>query len=569
MIRLLLLVSMLLVSLPAVLQAQRPTPIPDSDAVVTVDIGFSNTLVIWPPPQGPGVRGLSLLVESPAPTTLTFTWSFDAPAMPAAGSPTSPTRHHVPAGPATIWNLVEVTVPPTTPVGTDACVTLTWQATIPPTRPQTSRHCTTVVTPDGQGAPTPTPTATPTAVPTTTPTPTATPTAAPTATPDLTTPCWKAAQAAISKQGAIYSQGGALASDPINPRTGRAYPRTGPDSFDCSGLIWWAYQQADITVGTSTYTQVADGHALPCTLDDLQGDATRCWAPGDLIFLRYPGAQHVAMYVGSGLFMDCYNHQTGCVLHDVSQDRFYRSHFWQARRIIRGCEGMTLDPGAPVPPPLPGDPEGDEVCVPDAMDWPDSGVAYHRGCGPPVLPPDPLVDDPDATGTTLRQFDGVVGWLGTTGRMWPPDTDGVHLHLGVATGAMTNACQWPNQVPGYPDGTRPPGAATCWTDWADPLTFLPQSHADTLALVDDTLVPVTDPATGDPSLSDTVLQLPPPGHPAGLLLDPPDPDDPGGTWWSPGNADRADGNDCPLGGPATTHWFTRLLQLLLPWLFGC
>ncbi|NJO81698.1 MAG: C40 family peptidase [Blastochloris sp.] len=162
-------------------------------------------------------------------------------------------------------------MPPDTAPGTSACVVVTWTADPGPSTPRTERVCATVVGPDGTGQPTPTPRPAPT------------PTVAP------TTPCWAAAQAALSTQGALYSQGGALAGDPINPRTGRPYPRTGPNSFDCSGLIWWAYQQAGITVGTSTYTQIADGHALPCTLDDLQGDATRCWAPGDLIFLRYPG----------------------------------------------------------------------------------------------------------------------------------------------------------------------------------------------------------------------------------------------------------------------------------------
>ena len=557
-VRILLVLSIAILPHPQNLQAQVPTPTPGGPrtpaptpppVVVTPRLSTYLYLSSTAPPQ---ILGLTFTITHTVATTIDLTVTLDAPAMPGPNT-TYPARRTITLAPddLPVAPLLELTVPPATAPGTRACAVVTWTTDPGPPQPQTTRLCATVVGPDGAGKPTPTPRP------------------APTPTPAPTHPCWDAAQAALGKQGARYSQGGALTGDPRNPRTGQPYPRTGPHSFDCSGLIWWAYQQAGITVGTSTYTQIADGHALPCTLDDLQGDATRCWAPGDLIFLRYPGAQHVAMYVGSGLFMDCYNHQIGCVLHDVSQDRFYRNHFWQARRIISGCEGMTLDPGAPVPPPLPGAPEGDEVCVPDAIDWPDSGVAYHRGCGPPVLPPDPLTDDPDATGTTLRQFDGVVGWLGTTGRMWPPGTDGAHLHLGVATGHMTDACQWPNQLAGYPDGRRPPGADTCWTDWADPLAFLAQANQDTLILVEGTPEPVAMGQRGDASLQDAVLQLPPPGHPAGLILPPPDPDDPGGTWWSPGNVDRAEGADCPLGGPATTDWFPRLLQALLPWLFGC
>jgi len=156
---------------------------------------------------------------------------------------------------------------------------------------------------------------------------------------------------ALTRQGAIYSQGGALAGDPIDPATGQPYPRTGPDSFDCSGLVWWAYAQAGITIGQTTYQQLNNGVPIGCTLADLAGPSTRCWTLGDLIFLRYTGGQHVAIYVGRGLFMDCYNHATGCILHDVTTDSFYAAHFWQARRIVSGCEGLTNDPGQPL---LPG-----------------------------------------------------------------------------------------------------------------------------------------------------------------------------------------------------------------------
>jgi cell wall-associated NlpC family hydrolase len=168
-----------------------------------------------------------------------------------------------------------------------------------------------------------------------------------------TAPCYLAAIAALSKRGAIYSQGGALAGDPIQD-DGTPYPRTGPDSFDCSGLVWWSYAQAGITIGLTTYQQLNNGVPIPCDLADLNGSATTCWTLGDLIFLRYSTGQHVAIYVGDGLFMDCYNHETGCILHDVSEDSFYHAHFFQARRIVSGCEEMTNDPGDPgtVPPGL-------------------------------------------------------------------------------------------------------------------------------------------------------------------------------------------------------------------------
>jgi hypothetical protein len=159
--------------------------------------------------------------------------------------------------------------------------------------------------------------------------------------------CYVAALAALGKQGSIYSQGGHLAADPIDPFTGQHYPRTGPESFDCSGLVWYAYNQAGVDVGWTTQQQITDGQRVSCGLNDLAGSSTTCWAPGDLIFLQYQGGQHVALYTGDGLFMDCYNHDTGCILHAVENNSFYRSHFWQARRVSSGCEDMTLDPGTP------------------------------------------------------------------------------------------------------------------------------------------------------------------------------------------------------------------------------
>jgi hypothetical protein len=435
--------------------------------------------------------------------------------------------------------------------------------------------CLAATPAQAQPQPLPRPVPTSASLPDVSPTPDILPTPVPigeepppgdTPTPPPTAPCYRAALAALSRQGAIYSQGGALPNDPIDPTTGRPYPRTGPHSFDCSGLVWWAYAQAGVSIGTTTAVQLNDGVALPCTLDDLGGASTHCWTLGDLLFLKYNGGQHVAIYVGAGLFMDCFNHAVGCVLHDVAQNSFYRKYFEQARRIVSGCEGMTLDPGVPMPSPLPGEPQSDTICTPDGPNWTNSGVGYSRGCGPPLLAPGP----DGQPGTRLRQFIGIVGWLGTTGGLWPPGPAGVHLHLAVDTGTWTDMCRWPNQVPNAPSGEPPPGGTACMTSWADPLQFLPQANGDTLAAADGTPVPVGPGQAGDSTYSDALVQLPPPGHPASLFLRAPvDGTEPGGTWWSPGNDDRATNARCPLGGPKTTNWLTWVLTLLFPWLFGC
>lgn len=63
----------------------------------------------------------------------------------------------------------------------------------------------------------------------------------------------------------------------------------GPDSFDCSGLVEWSYQQADIAVPRTSYAMAVGGRSV--ARDQLQ--------PADII-VYYPDASHVALYVGDG-----------------------------------------------------------------------------------------------------------------------------------------------------------------------------------------------------------------------------------------------------------------------------
>lgn len=80
-----------------------------------------------------------------------------------------------------------------------------------------------------------------------------------------------AVAAARSKLGAPYVYGG-----------------TGPNGFDCSGLVQWAYGQAGVQVPRTSYSQLAAGTPVP--LDQLQ--------PGDVI--SYRGGGHSALYAGDG-----------------------------------------------------------------------------------------------------------------------------------------------------------------------------------------------------------------------------------------------------------------------------
>lgn len=66
----------------------------------------------------------------------------------------------------------------------------------------------------------------------------------------------------------------------------------GPSTFDCSGLMLWAYKQAGLTLPRSSRQQATFGAPVP--RDQLQ--------PGDLVFYYSP-VSHVGMYVGNGMMV--------------------------------------------------------------------------------------------------------------------------------------------------------------------------------------------------------------------------------------------------------------------------
>jgi cell wall-associated NlpC family hydrolase len=70
----------------------------------------------------------------------------------------------------------------------------------------------------------------------------------------------------------------------------------GPDTFDCSGLMLFAWAQAGVTLPHSSQAQSGMGVYVP--LSQLQ--------PGDLIFFGSP-VHHVGMYVGNGDMIDAPN----------------------------------------------------------------------------------------------------------------------------------------------------------------------------------------------------------------------------------------------------------------------
>lgn len=64
---------------------------------------------------------------------------------------------------------------------------------------------------------------------------------------------------------------------------------TGPNAFDCSGLVQAAYRSAGVSLPRTTYAQIDTGRRV--SRSELQ--------PGDLVFF-YSGITHVGIYVGGG-----------------------------------------------------------------------------------------------------------------------------------------------------------------------------------------------------------------------------------------------------------------------------
>lgn len=84
-----------------------------------------------------------------------------------------------------------------------------------------------------------------------------------------------ALQLALSKVGAAYRWGAA-----------------GPSAFDCSGLMYWAFKNAGVTLPRTSRAMSTVG--APVAKSALQ--------PGDLVFFYRP-VSHVAMYIGNGKFV--------------------------------------------------------------------------------------------------------------------------------------------------------------------------------------------------------------------------------------------------------------------------
>lgn len=112
-------------------------------------------------------------------------------------------------------------------------------------------------------------------------------------------PAKKAApKAAVSSADAKRQKVVAAALSKVGSRY--VYGKTGPSSFDCSGLTLYAYRQVGISLPHSSRSQSRVGKRV----------ALNALKPGDLVFYYSP-ISHVGIYIGNGKVVDAANRRTG------------------------------------------------------------------------------------------------------------------------------------------------------------------------------------------------------------------------------------------------------------------
>ncbi|MBU8822777.1 peptidoglycan hydrolase RipC [Mycolicibacterium goodii] len=107
-------------------------------------------------------------------------------------------------------------------------------------------------------------------------------------------------QAALTRVGAPYSWGAA-----------------GPDAFDCSGLIMWAFQQTGKSLPHSSQALAAGGQ--PVAVSDLQA--------GDIVTF-YDDVSHAGIYIGDGMMVHASTFGTPVRVAPISSAPIHNARRW-------------------------------------------------------------------------------------------------------------------------------------------------------------------------------------------------------------------------------------------------
>jgi cell wall-associated NlpC family hydrolase len=105
------------------------------------------------------------------------------------------------------------------------------------------------------------------------------------------------------------------------------FGRTGPKSFDCSGLVYYCLTQTGLSVDRNTaygFSKEKDWEKIT-SMDDLK--------PGDLLFFSTGGKKvgHTGIYIGNGVMIDA-SSSNGEVVQRSCITSYWTNHFVFARR---------------------------------------------------------------------------------------------------------------------------------------------------------------------------------------------------------------------------------------------
>jgi peptidoglycan endopeptidase LytE len=102
---------------------------------------------------------------------------------------------------------------------------------------------------------------------------------------------------------------------------------TTPSGFDCSGFVYYVFNQAGVRMSRSMEAQIASGPHISSS--DLR--------PGDLVYFRNTyrsGLSHIGIYVGNGKFVHASTERTGVLVSDLWSS-YWAAHYAGATRVSR------------------------------------------------------------------------------------------------------------------------------------------------------------------------------------------------------------------------------------------
>lgn len=108
---------------------------------------------------------------------------------------------------------------------------------------------------------------------------------------------------------------------------GKAYVfgATGPNAFDCSGLILYIYRQFGIHLPRTSQSQAYYGTRI----------SKSQLSPGDLVFFNtYSSLSHVGVYIGNGQMVHAANTRTGVLISNIN-DGYYGPRYAWAMRVVK------------------------------------------------------------------------------------------------------------------------------------------------------------------------------------------------------------------------------------------